>query len=152
MSPQVAALLSRGLCTIGLRMERSSANAHELARRLETDRRIERVFYPGLASHPQHEIAQRQMKRGFGALLAFEVRGGIDVAKRCYDAVQVIARAVSLGDVRTLLTHAATTTHSSMPREARVAGGISDGLMRLSVGIEDIEDLWEDLDRALGDA
>jgi cystathionine beta-lyase/cystathionine gamma-synthase len=90
------------------------------------------------------------MRRGFGSLLAFEVAGGAPAGRRAYDAVELITRAVSLGDVRTLLTHPASTTHSSMERERRVAAGISDGLMRLSVGIEDAEDLWADLDRALG--
>jgi methionine-gamma-lyase len=150
MSPTTAAMLARGVRTLGLRMERSSASALELARRLEADPRIARVFYPGLPSHPQHALAQRQMERGFGAMIAFEVAGGLEAGKRCHDAVEVIARAVSLGDVRSLITHPATTTQASMPREQRLAAGVSDGLMRLSVGIEDVEDLWEDLDRALG--
>ncbi|MDQ3034418.1 MAG: PLP-dependent aspartate aminotransferase family protein [Myxococcota bacterium] len=149
MSPTTAAMLARGVRTLGLRMERASASALELSRRLEADVRISRVFYPGLASHPQHAIAQRQMEGGFGAMIAFEVAGGLDAGKRCHDAVQVIARAVSLGDVRSLLTHPATTTQTSMPREQRLAAGVTDGLMRLSVGIEDVEDLWDDLDRAL---
>lgn len=150
MSPMVAAMIARGARTLALRMERASASALELARRLEGDRRVARVFYPGLASHPQHAIAMRQMVRGAGAMIAFEVAGGLEAGRRCHDAVRVIARAVSLGDVRSLLTHPATTTQASMPREQRLAGGVSDGLMRLSVGIEDVEDLWADLDRALG--
>ncbi len=149
MAPMTAMLLARGVRTLGLRMERASANAMELARRLEGDARIARVFYPGLPSHPHHALATRQMQRGFGAMIAFEVAAGLEGGKRCHDSVQVIARAVSLGDVRSLVTHPATTTHSSMTREQRLAGGITDGLLRLSVGIEDVEDLWEDLDRAL---
>jgi cystathionine beta-lyase/cystathionine gamma-synthase len=90
------------------------------------------------------------MRRGFGALLAFEVRGGVEAGRRAYDRVRLVTRAVSLGDVRSLVTHAATTTHASMPPELRRAAGIGDGLMRLSVGIEELEDLWTDLDQALG--
>jgi methionine-gamma-lyase len=149
MAPLTAMLLSRGLSTLGLRMERASASALELARRLESDPRIERVWYPGLRSHPQHEIAARQMERGFGAMIALEVRGGLERGKRCYDSVELFARAVSLGDVRSLITHPATTTHASMPRGDRLAGGIGDALLRLSIGIEDVEDLWSDLDAAL---
>ena len=149
MSPQTAMLIARGVRTLGLRMERASASALELAGRLSRDRRIARVFYPGLPSHPHHALAVAQMERGFGAMIAFEVAGGLEAGKRCHDAVEVIARAVSLGDVRSLITHPATTTQASMSREARLAGGVTDGLMRLSVGIEDVEDLWEDLDRAL---
>jgi len=150
MSPFTAWLLSRGARTLPLRAQRASDTAHELARRLEGDGRIERVFYPGLESHPQHPLAARQMRNGWGGLVAFEVRGGVDGGRRLYDAVSLVTRAVSLGDVRTLLTHPASTTHASMPAEQRRAAGISDGLMRLSVGIEDVEDLWDDLHRALG--
>jgi methionine-gamma-lyase len=149
MSPLTAMLVSRGARTLFLRMERASANAAWLAEKLSADPRIERVFYPGLPSHPQHALAQRQMQRGFGAMVAFEVRGGLPAGKRAYDALEVIARAVSLGDVRSLITHPASTTSASMPREDRLRGGITDGLMRLSVGIEDVADLWADLDRAL---
>jgi methionine-gamma-lyase len=150
MSPFVAMLLARGARTLGLRMERASASALELAKRLEADARVARVFHPGLASHPQHAIAARQMQRGFGALVAFELRGGLEAGKHLYDRVELVTRAVSLGDVRTLLTHPATTTQASMPRDQRIASGVTDGLMRLSVGIEDVEDLWEDLSSALG--
>lgn len=149
MSPFTAMLISRGVRTLGLRMARASASAAELARRLEGDARIAHVHYPGLASHPGHEVAARQMVRGFGALVAFEVRGGTAAGARAYDAVEVITRAVSLGDVRSLLTHAASTTHASLSAGELEAAGIAAGLMRLSVGIEDVEDLWADLDRAL---
>jgi methionine-gamma-lyase len=150
LSPLSAMLIARGIRTLGLRAARASASALELARRLEEDPRVERVHYPGLASHPGHEVAERQMRGGFGGLVAFEVRGGREAGARCYDAVEVISRAVSLGDVRTLLTHAASTTHASLSEAQRRAAGIGEGLMRLSVGVEDVEDLWEDLDRALG--
>lgn len=149
MSPFTAWLIARGVRTLPLRAARASESAAELARRLEADARIERVHYPGLPSHPGHAVATRQMRRGFGALVAFEVEGGLDPARQGYDALRVIARAVSLGDVRSLITHPASTTHHSMGAEARRAAGIADGLMRLSVGIEDVEDLWRDLDRAL---
>jgi methionine-gamma-lyase len=152
ISPLTAMLVSRGVRTLGLRMKQASASALELARRLEADPRIERVHYPGLPSHPHHALANRQMERGHGAMIAFEVRGGLEAGARVYDAVQVISRAVSLGDARSLLTHPASTTSASMPRADRLAGGISDGMMRLSVGIEDVEDLWADLDHALGAA
>ncbi|HJL21970.1 MAG TPA: aminotransferase class I/II-fold pyridoxal phosphate-dependent enzyme, partial [Polyangiaceae bacterium LLY-WYZ-15_(1-7)] len=152
LAPHNAWMLSRGLRTLGLRMERSSANAQELAQRLEADERIARVFYPGLASHPQHSVAARQMKRGFGALVAFELVGGLPAGRRAYDAFEVLTRAVSLGDLRTLVSHPASTTHFSMPAAQRAAAGISDGLFRMSVGVEDVEDLWEDLDRAMGAA
>lgn len=149
MSPLTAMLISRGVRTLGLRMARASASALDLAQRLEGHERIERVHYPGLASHPGHVVASRQMRRGFGALIAFEVRGGADAGARVYDAVELVTRAVSLGDVRSLLTHAASTTHASLTADERRAAGIADGLMRLSVGIEDVEDLWADLDHAL---
>jgi cystathionine beta-lyase/cystathionine gamma-synthase len=150
MAPFSAMLIARGIRTLGLRMERASSTALELAKRLAADTRIERVAYPGLPSHPGHELAAQQMDRGFGALVAFEVRGGLPAGARAYDAVRVIARAVSLGDVRSLLTHPASTTHASLTPEQRRDAGLGEGLLRLSVGIEDVEDLWEDLDRALG--
>jgi methionine-gamma-lyase len=149
LSPFSAMLIARGVRTLALRMRHASASALELARRLSEDPRVERVSYPGLASHPGHAIARAQMERGFGALVAFEVRGGIEAGARTYDRVRTIARAVSLGDVRSLLTHPASTTHVSLTPELRRQAGIGEGLMRLSVGVEDVEDLWADLDRAL---
>lgn len=150
LSPMNAMLISRGARTLGLRMAKASANAQVLAERLEAHRAVARVYYPGLWSHPDHAIAARQMIRGFGALIAFEVAGGVAAGAAVYDRVETITRAVSLGDARTLLTHPASTTHHSLTAEERAAAGISDGLMRLSVGIEDVEDLWRDLERALG--
>lgn len=150
LSPDAAWLLARGLRTLPLRMERASANAATLAARLEADPRVATVAYPGLASHPQHPLARRQLRRGFGALVAFELRGGRVAGERCYDRLRLITRAVSLGDVRSLITHPASTTHASMPEPQRRAAGITDGLFRLSVGIEDVEDLWADLDAAMG--
>ena len=149
MAPMTAMLIARGARTLFLRMERASANAAWLAQRLAEDPRIEVVHYPGLPSHPHHALAKQQMQRGFGAMIAFEVKGGLPAGKRAYDRLELIARAVSLGDVRSLMTHPASTTSHSMPREDRIRAGITDGLMRMSVGIEDREDLWADLDGAL---
>lgn len=149
LSPFAAMLIARGARTLGLRMQRASASALELATRLEAHPAIARVLYPGLASHPGHAVATRQMRNGFGALIAFEVEGGLAAASRCYDRVEVITRAVSLGDVRSLITHAASTTHASLSPDERRGAGIGDGLMRLSVGVEDVEDLYEDLERGL---
>lgn len=150
LSPLSAMLIARGARTLALRMERASSSAFELAGRLAAHPRIEWVAYPGLASHPGHEVARRQMHRGFGALIAFEVKGGLEAGARVHDRVEVIARAVSLGDVRSLLTHPASTTHASLTAAQRAEAGIGEGLMRLSVGVEDVEDLYEDLERALG--
>ena len=150
MAPITAWLLSRGLRTLPLRAERAAANAMTLAQRLADDRRVAEVFYPGLPQHPGHAVARRQMARGFGAMVTFDVAGGLAAGRNLYDRVQLISRAVSLGDVRSLLTHAASTTHASLSREARRDAGIGEGLLRLSVGIESVEDLWTDLDRALG--
>lgn len=149
LAPLSAMLLSRGVRTLSVRMARASANALTLAQRLHEDPRVERVHYPGLPDHAGHDAARRQMTRGFGALVAFEVRGGRDAGARLYDTVGLIHRAVSLGDVRSLLTHPASTTHASWTAEQRAAAGIGEGLLRLSVGIEDVEDLWEDLDQHL---
>lgn len=150
LAPLNAWLLARGLSTMPLRVARASATAAELARRLSADKRVAKVFYPGLATHPGHDIAARQMVRGFGSLFAFEVAGGVEAGRAAYNRVNLVTRAVSLGELRTLITHAATTTHASMPPEQRKAAGISDGLVRISAGIEDVEDLWSDLDQALG--
>lgn len=150
MAPLVAMLVARGARTLYVRMERASASALTLAQRLEADPRVARVFYPGLSSHPQHAVAARQMRRGFGAMLAVELAGGLAAGKAAYDRLEVFSRAVSLGDVRSLATHPASTTAVSMPREARLLAGIGDGLLRLSIGLEDVEDLHEDLDAAFG--
>ncbi len=150
LAPDVAWLLARGVKTLGLRMARSSSTALEIARRLDDDPRVEDVHYPGLGSHPDHALARRQMLRGFGSLIALELEGGAAAGARAYDKLDVFTRAVSLGDVRSLVTHPASTTHASMPGTQRLAAGITDGLLRLSIGIEDVEDLWRDLDRALG--
>jgi cystathionine beta-lyase/cystathionine gamma-synthase len=140
-------LVLRGTKTLALRMERHNENGLTIARYLERQPKVKRVHYPGLASHPQHDLARRQM-RGFGGMIAFDL-GSLEAARRLLNAVRLCALAESLGGVETLISHPATMTHSSMPPERRQALGITDGLVRLSVGIEDIEDIQADLAQAL---
>lgn len=146
--PETAWLLDRGLMTLAIRWERQCANALELARRLEAHPKVTRVFHPGLPSHPHHELARRQM-RAFGAILAFEVQGGFEAARRTFDRLQLIARAPSLGGVESMVLHPATSSHRSLSEAARREIGITDGLLRMSAGIEDVPDLWRDLEEAL---
>ncbi len=148
LSPFEAWLLIRGVKTFGLRLERQNTNAQRIAEFLESHPRVARVFYPGLPSHPQHELARRQM-RGFGGMIAFEVKGGRDAGRRLVESVRLITLAVSLGGVTSLIQHPASMSHGPIPEEERQATGITEGLIRLSIGIEDVEDLIEDLDRAL---
>lgn len=147
--PNTAWLIERGLKTMALRYERQCANALELARRLEAHPRVERVHYPGLPSHPHHELARRQMT-AFGGVLAFEVRGGQAAAVRAFDALRLVLRAPSLGGVESAVLHPATSSHRGLSAKEREAIGIGDGLLRLSVGIETVDDLWRDLTQALG--
>lgn len=149
MAPFEAWLCLRGLPTLALRMERHSATALALARFLEAHPKVERVHYAGLASHPDHAVARRILPRGCGGMLAFEVAGGVDAGKRFCDALGLAWIAGSLGGTRTLVGHAASTTHRQYSPEARRAAGIADGLVRVSVGLEDVEDLLEDFARAL---
>ncbi len=142
-------LALRGLKTLGLRMERHCANAHKVASHLEMHPKIESVLYPGLPSHPQHRLAERQMN-GAGGMVTAVLKGGRAEARRFLERVEVFALAESLGGVESLIEHPAIMTHASIPAEIRAGLGISDGLVRLSVGIEDIDDLTADLDRALG--
>ncbi|RME46227.1 MAG: PLP-dependent transferase [Chloroflexi bacterium] len=148
ISPFNAWLILRGTATLPLRMERHNANALTLARWLEEHPAVQLVRYPGLPSHPGHEVAQRQMT-GFGGMIAFEVKGGIEAGRRLMDRVSLCTLAVSLGDVRSLICHPASTTHSYIPAQARQAAGITDGFVRFSVGLEDPEDIMADLDQAL---
>ena len=152
MAPLEAWLCLRGLATLELRMVRHSSNALELAGFLEWHPKVERVHYPGLPSHPQHAAAQRLLRKGCGGMMAFEVAGGVEAGMRFCDALEVAWVAASLGGIHTLVGHAASTTHRQMDADARRAAGIADGLVRVSVGIEDVEDLIEDFDRALGEA
>lgn len=148
LAPFNAFLVSRGIRTLALRQRQACSSALAIAHFLEAHAGVERVHYPGLASHPAHILAKRQMQ-GSGSLLAFELRGGLDAGKRLLERVRVISHAVSLGDVRSLVTHPASTTASTMPADLRRRAGIADGLLRLSVGIEDTDDLIADLDQAL---
>ncbi len=149
MAPFNAYLMLRGTQTLPLRVERHDTNALGLARWLEGHPAVAWVRYPGLPSHPQHDLARAQMPGGFGGMLCFEVRGGMDAGRRLLNTVRLCALAVSLGDARTLITHAASTTHSVVSREERLAQGVTDGLVRLSVGLEDLDDLITDLDAGL---
>jgi len=148
MDPHQAYLVSRGLKTLALRVERAQENAQKVAEWLEGHPKIEWVRYIGLPSHPQHELSRRQMS-GFGAMIAFELRGGVAAGRTVMDNVRLAGLAVSLGGVETLISHPASMTHAGMARPDRVAAGITDGLVRLSVGIEDVEDIIADLDQAL---
>jgi methionine gamma-lyase len=148
ISPFNAWLILRGITTLPLRMERHNANAMKLARWLEEHPQVRLVRHPGLVSDPGHAVAQKQMQ-GYGAMIAFEVKGGIEAGRRLMDRVQLCTLAVSLGDARTLICHPASTTHSYIPAAARQAAGITDGFVRFSVGLEDPEDIIADLDQAL---
>ena len=141
-------LALRGLKTLALRMQRHCENAHKIAAWLEQHPRVERVLYPGLASHPQHELAARQMS-GFGGMITFFIKGGLDAARQFLERCELFALAESLGGVESLVEHPGIMTHASVPPEKRKALGISDTLIRLSVGIEDAEDLIADLANAL---
>ncbi|HEY9567892.1 MAG TPA: cystathionine gamma-synthase [Thalassobaculum sp.] len=141
-------LVLRALKTLPVRMERHCANALKIARFLEAHPKIAEVYYPGLESHPQHELAKRQM-RGFGGMVTAIIKGGLDDARRFLERCELFALAESLGGVESLIEHPAIMTHASVPREIREALGISDGLVRLSVGIEDVDDLLAELEAAL---
>jgi methionine-gamma-lyase len=147
-SPFDAWLTNIGLKTFELRMERHCENTIKVAQWLEKHPKVERVFFPGLPSHPQHELAKEQML-AFGGMIAFELKGGLEAGVAMMNHVHVATLAVSLGNVDTLIQHPASMTHASMAREARLSAGITDGLVRLSVGIENIEDILQDLETAL---
>jgi cystathionine beta-lyase/cystathionine gamma-synthase len=147
LSPFDSWLVLRGTKTLPLRMQRHNTNGVALAEFLVSHRKVRHVYYPGLSSHPQHELAKRQM-RGFGGMVSFEL-GSLEAARRVLNSVRLLSLAESLGGVETLISHPATMTHASVPAERRAALGITDGLVRVSVGLEDIEDLKEDLSQAL---
>jgi cystathionine beta-lyase/cystathionine gamma-synthase len=146
--PFDAWLTLRGLKTLAVRMERHCANARRLATWLAEQRQVQRVFYPGLSSHPGHELARRQM-RDFGGMISISLKGGKESALRLLTRTKLFSLAESLGGVESLISHPASMTHASIPVEIRQARGIDDGLVRVSVGIEDADDLQEDLRRAL---
>jgi O-succinylhomoserine sulfhydrylase len=147
-SPFNAWLMLKGLETLDLRIERHCRNAREVAAFLETQPGVKRVIYPGLASHPQHALAKKQM-RDAGSVLSFEIDGGKDRAYRIQNALTVVDISNNLGDAKSIVTHPTTTTHQRLPEEERLRLGITEGLLRLSVGLEDVEDIKEDLERAL---
>jgi cystathionine gamma-lyase len=146
--PMDAFLAMRGIKTLHLRMERHAKNAQAIAERLEAHPNVERVLYPGLASHPQHELAKRQML-GFGGMISFTAKGGLAKAKAIVEGTKIFALAESLGGVESLIEHPAVMTHASIPAENRKKLGIDDGFIRISVGVEGLEDLWADLENAL---
>jgi len=148
-SPFEAWLLHNGLKTLALRMDRHCHNALELARYLQQHPAVEHVNYPGLTTHPDHQLALRQMPKGFGGMLSFELKGGYETGLQLLNRVQMCTLAPTLGDVDTLLLHPASSSHLKVPRELREANGIRDGLIRVSVGIEAIEDLKADLGQAM---
>jgi cystathionine gamma-lyase len=142
-------LTLRGIKTLALRMERHCANALEIAAFLEKHPQVERVYYPGLASHPQRALAQRQMSGGYGGIVTAVLRGGLEPARRTLERCHLFALAESLGGVESLIEHPAIMTHASLPAAMRESLGIGDGLIRLSVGVEDVSDLITDLKQAL---
>ena len=148
MNPFDSFLLLRSLKTLPVRMERHCSNAIQIANFLESHNSIQRVIYPGLESHPQHEIAKEQMN-GFGGMISVEIKGGLEGAKKFLERTEIFSLAESLGGVESLIEHPAIMTHASIPPEVREEIGISDGLVRLSVGIEALEDLIDDLEKAL---
>jgi len=147
LSPFDSWLVLRGTKTLALRMAQHNANGLALAQFLDAHRKVRHVYYPGLPSHPQHALASRQM-RGFGGMLAFEL-GSLEAARTLLNGVRLLALAESLGGVESLISHPASMTHASVPADKREALGITDGLVRISAGLEDIDDLKDDLTQAL---
>ena len=148
LSPFNAWTLSKSLETLDVRMERHCKNALEIATRLEGHEAIEWVKYPFLNSHPQYEIAIKQMKKG-GGIVSFELKGGLDAGRKFLDQLNLFSLTANLGDTRSIATHPASTTHSKLTSEQRLEVGITDGLVRLSIGLEHVEDIWEDIQKAL---
>ncbi|MFN4254728.1 MAG: trans-sulfuration enzyme family protein [Saprospiraceae bacterium] len=148
-SPFEAWLTHNGLKTVALRMERHCSNAQQLAEFLENHPAVARVNYPGLASHPDHELAKKQMRGGFGGMLSFELRGGLEAGIRAMNRVEFCTLAPTLGDADTLILHPASMSHLRVPREIREQNGITDGLIRVSVGIENAADIIGDIERAI---
>jgi cystathionine gamma-lyase len=147
-SPFDSFLALRGVKTLALRMERHCANAAAIAERLEAHPAVAKVIYPGLASHPQHELAKRQM-HGFGGMITVILKGDLAAAKRMLERTELFTLAESLGGVESLIEHPAIMTHASIPPHVRAELGISDALVRLSVGVENVDDLISDLEQAL---
>ncbi len=148
MSPFNAWTISKSLETLALRVEKHSDNAFDLAQRLEGNPELEWVKYPMLPSHPQYELAKKQMKKG-GGILTFNIKGGRERAQRFIDSLKLILFTANLGDTRSIVTHPATTTHSKLSEEERLSAGIPQGLLRISVGLENVDDIYEDIVQAL---
>lgn len=148
ISPFNAWILSKSIETLHLRMEKHSSNAFEIAKRLENHPSVERVSYPFLPSHKHYQIALKQMKLG-GGIVTFEVKGGIEKGKKFLDALSLFSLTANLGDTRSIATHPASTTHSKLTEEQRIEVGITNGLIRLSIGLEHVEDIWEDIEQGL---
>lgn len=149
LDPFAAWQLMQGMKTLGVRMERHCSNAMKVARFLEDHPKIDRVYYPGLPSHPTHEIAKKQMHGGYGGMMSADIRGGMDAVRTVMNHVKVFSLATSLGNVDSLIQHSPSMSHFDMSPEERRAASIFDGQVRLSIGIEDADDLIEDLDQAL---
>lgn len=149
-SPFEAWLTNNGIKTLSLRMERHCSNAMALAEYLEKHPAVAQVNYPGLPSHPDHALATRQMRGGYGGMLSFELRGGLEAGIACMNRIQFCSLAPTLGDVDTLILHPASSSHLAVPKEIRLQNGITDGLIRVSVGIENVADIVADLEQAMG--
>ena len=148
MDPHQAFLTHRGLKTLSIRMEKAEENAMKVAEYLENHPKVDWVLFPGLKSHPQHELAKKQMK-GFSSMISFGLKGGLEAGRIVMDNVHLAGLAVSLGGVETLIQHPASMTHAGMSKQAREEAGITDGLVRFSVGIENVEDIIDDLEQAM---
>jgi O-succinylhomoserine sulfhydrylase len=148
MSPFNAWILSKSLETLDVRMERHCKNALEIAQRLEKHPAVASVKYPFLASHPQYEIAKKQMSNG-GGIVSFELKAGLEGGRKFLDQLDMFSLTANLGDTRSIATHPASTTHSKLTPEQRFDVGITDGLVRLSIGLEHVDDIWADLEKAL---
>ena len=148
LSPFNAWILSKSLETLAVRMDRHCSNAYSLAVKLSEDKNVSMVKHPFLESHPSHLIAKRQMKAG-GGIVAFEVKGGLDQGRRFLDSIELCSLSANLGDTRTIVTHPASTTHSKLTEQQRLEVGITDGLIRVSVGLEHIDDICWDIFQAL---
>ena len=146
LGPQEAFLILRGLKTLELRVERHCHNARKIVEYLQTNPKVEKIYYPGLESHPNHEVAKKQMK-DFGGMISFEVVGGKAAGQKLCDSLELCTLAVSLGDAETLIEHPASMTHSPYSPEELKAAGIPEGLIRLSAGLENVEDIIADLEQ-----
>jgi O-acetylhomoserine (thiol)-lyase len=149
LSPFNAFLFLQGLETLPVRMERHCQNALKVAEFLKTHPKVSWVSYPGLPEHPHHELARKYLQNGFGAILTFGVKGGIEAGKKLINSVRLISLLANIGDAKTLIIHPASTTHQQLTPEERLTTGVTDDLVRLSVGLEHIDDILEDLDQAL---